>query len=155
MAGYGYNPFGGSYGQPSPQAYAMQAYMQQQAGGMGQMPQQPAQMQQINVVSRLVTSREEATTAQISFDINTFNIFYNPSAGEVYIKRFNPNTGGAFFEDFLSAAKLQAMQQAAQEPQKAQTEYATVDMVAALETRVSELADAITNKRTRGAKADE
>ena len=154
MAGYGYNPFGGGYGQPTPQMYAQQAYMQQ-ASGMGQMPQQPAQMQQLNVVSRLVTSREEATTAQISFDINTFNIFYNPSAGEVYIKRFNPNTGGAFFEDFLSAAKLQAMQQAAQEPQKAQTEYATVDMVTALENRGSELADAVNAKRKRTVQSDE
>lgn len=154
MAGYGYNPFGGGYGQPTPQMYAQQAYMQQ-ASGMSQMPQQPAQMQQLNVVSRLVTSREEATTAQISFDINTFNIFYNPSAGEVYIKRFNPNTGGAFFEDFLSAAKLQAMQQAAQEPQKAQTEYATVDMVTALENRVSELADAVNAKRKRTVQSDE
>lgn len=152
---YGYNPFGGGYGQPTPQMVqqaAQQAYIQQM-GGMGQMAQQPAQMQQPNVISRMVTSRDEATTAQIPFD-STINVFINPSAGEIYVKRFNPNTGGAWFDDYVSAAKLQAMQQA-QEPQKDAPEYATVEMVAALETRVSELADAVSAKRKRTVQNDE
>lgn len=150
---YGYNPFGGGYGQPTQQMVqqaAQQAYMQQM-GGMGQMAQQPAQMQQPNVISRMVTSREEATTAQIQFDANVINVFVNLGAGEVYIKRFNPNTGGAIFDDFIHPSKLQQMAQQT----KSAPEYATVEMVAALENRVSELADAMNAKRTRGAKADE
>lgn len=148
---YGYNPFGGGYGQPT-QQMVQQAYMQQM-GGMGQMAQQPAQMQQPNVISRMVTSRDEATTAQIPFD-STINVFLNPSAGEIYVKRFNPNTGGAWFDDYISAAKVQQAMQA-QEAQKPAPEYATVEMVSALENRVSELADAMNAKRTRGAKTDE
>ncbi len=150
---YGYNPFGGGYGQPTQQMVqqaAQQAYMQQM-GGMGQMAQQPAQMQQPNVISRMVTSREEATTAQIQFDANVINVFVNLGAGEVYIKRFNPNTGGAIFDDFIHPNKLQQMAQQT----KSAPEYATVEMVAALENRVSELADAMNAKRTRGAKTDE
>lgn len=152
---YGYNPFGGGYGQPTQQMVqqaAQQAYMQQM-GGMGQMAQQPAQMQQPNVISRMVTSRDEATTAQIPFD-STINVFLNPSAGEIYVKRFNPNTGGAWFDDYISAAKMQQVMQA-QEAQKTAPEYATVEMMTALENRVSELADAMNAKRTRGAKTDE
>lgn len=146
---YGYNPYGG-YGQPTPQMM-QQAYMQQM-GGMGQMPQQQAQ--QPNVISRMVTSRDEATTAQIPFD-STINVFLNPSVGEIYVKRFNPNTGGAFFEDFVSATKLQAIQQA-QEQAKAAPEYVTTDRFDALENRVSELAEAMSARRTtRGAKTDE
>ena len=90
----GFNPYGG-YGQPqsympqTAQMAAQQAYAQQ----MQSMPQIMPQAQP-GVTVRLVTSRDEATTAQIPFDA-TINVFVNMGAGEIYIKRFNPNTGGA------------------------------------------------------------
>lgn len=143
MAGYGYNPFGGGYGQPS-QQMLQQAYAQQMQGQM------MAQQAQMKVITHMVTSREEATTAQIPFD-NTINVFLNLGAGEVYVKRFDFSTGGAIFDDFIHPGKLQQM---AQQQSKPATEYATVEMVAALENRVSELAEAIGGRRKRGA-ADE
>ena len=142
---YGYNPFGGGYGQPTPQMYAQQAYAQQMQG-MGQaMPQQT----QPQVITRMVTSRDEATTAQIPFD-STINVFLNMSAGEVYIKRFNPNTGGALFDEFIHPARYQQMK----EQEKPAPEYATVEMVQALDSRVSELADALSTRRKK-VQADE
>lgn len=146
LAGYGYNPFGGAYGQPTPQMYAQQAYMQQ-AQGFGQM-QQPAQMQQPNVTVRLVTNYNEADAAQIAFD-NTINLFVNMAAGEIYVKRFNPNTGLAPITVYR-----QEHPQAAQEAAKPAPEYATVEMVQALEGRVSELADALSTRRKK-VQADE
>ncbi|MBE5800045.1 MAG: hypothetical protein E7321_08875 [Clostridiales bacterium] len=148
MAGYGYNPFGGMYGQPTPQMMAQQAYAQQMQG-MGQAMPQQAQPQ---VITRMVTSRDEATTAQIQFDANVINVFLNLGAGEVYIKRFNPNTGGAIFDDFLHPSKLQQM---VQQQAKPAPEYATVEMVQALEAKVGELAEAVSAKRKRGATTDE
>ena len=146
LAGYGYNPFGGGYGQPK--MYAQQAYAQQMQG-MGQTMPQQAQPQ---VITRMVTSRDEATTAQIQFDANVINVFLNLGAGEVYIKRFNPNTGGAIFDDFLHPSKLQQM---AQQQAKPAPEYATVEMVQALEAKVGELAEAMSAKRKRGVAPDE
>lgn len=147
MAGYGYNPFGGMYGQPTPQMMAQQAYAQQMQG-MGQaMPQQT----QPQVITRMVTSRDEATTAQIQFDANVINVFLNLGAGEVYIKRFNPNTGGALFDEFIHPTRYQQMK----EQEKPAPEYATVEMVAALEAKVGELAEAMSAKRKRGATPDE
>lgn len=143
---YGYNPFGGGYGQPTPQMYAQQAYAQQMQG-MGQVMPQQAQPQ---VITRMVTSREEATTAQIAFDANVINVFVNMGAGEVYIKRFNPNTGGALFDEFIHPARYQQMK----EQEKPAQEYATVEMVQALEGRVSELADALSTRRKK-VQADE
>jgi len=148
LAGYGYNPFGGGYGQPTTQMYAQQAYAQQMQG-MGQAMPQQAQPQ---VITRMVTSRDEATTAQIQFDANVINVFLNLGAGEVYIKRFNPNTGGAIFDDFLHPSKLQQM---AQQQAKPAPEYATVEMVAALEAKVGEMAEAMSAKRKRGVTTDE
>lgn len=147
MAGYGYNPFGGGYGQPTPQMYAQQVYAPQMAA-------QPApQQMQPRVSVQMVTSRDEATTAQIPFDANIINVFVNMSAGEIYMKRFNPNTGGALFDEFIHVQKAQHMAQKQQEEPAPQ--FATVEMVQALDSRVSELADAIAAKRTRGVKADE
>lgn len=153
---YGYNPYGG-YGvlaqgpqQMYPQQPAQQAYMQQM-GAMGQMAPQPAQTQP-NVTVRLVTSRDEATTAQIPFD-STINVFINLSAGEIYIKRFNPNTGGAWFGDYIDAQKAR---QAAQEAAQTQQETVTMDMFHGLEQRIGDLEAAMTARRTtRGAKTDE
>ena len=117
--------------------------------GMGQAMPQQAQPQ---VITRMVTSRDEATTAQIQFDANVINVFLNLGAGEVYIKRFNPNTGGAIFDDFLHPSKLQQM---AQQQTKPAPEYATVEMVQALEAKVGELAEAMSAKRKRGVTPDE
>jgi hypothetical protein len=147
LTGYGYNPFGGGYGQPAPQMYAQQAYAQQM------MAQPVPQQMQPRVSVQMVTNRDEATTAQIPFDTNIINVFVNMSAGEIYMKRFNPNTGGALFDEFIHAQKAQQMAQKQQEEPAPQ--YATVEMVQALDSRVSELADAITAKRARGAKTDE
>lgn len=149
---YGYNPYGG-YGVPAQMAYAQPAPQQAYAQQMQAMSQMaPQQMQtQPNVITRMVTSREEATTAQIQFD-NTINVFINLASDEVYIKRFNPNTGGAWFGDYIPPARAQ---QIAQEAAKPQPEYVTMDQfterLSGIEGRMSELADTIGNKRKRGA----
>ena len=142
---YGFNPYGG-YGVP--QAFAPQAYTQQMQS-MGQAPmQQSAQQPPVNV--RLVTSRDEATTAQIPFDA-TINVFINMAANEVYIKRFNPVDGGAIFCDYHDAQRYaKTAQKPAQEQQTPPVQYATVEMLTALERRVSELSDAM-----RGGAGDE
>ena len=154
MAGMmGFNPYGG-YGQPQafmPQAAQMaaqQAYAQQMQTQM--MPQAQAPQQQPGVTVRLVTSRDEATTAQIPFDA-TINVFVNMSAGEIYIKRFNPNTGGAWFAEYVDASKIP---QTAQPAEETAPEYVTVERFGALEARVSELADSIAVRR-RSVKTDE
>lgn len=144
---YGYNPCGG-YGVPAQPMYAQQMQTMGQMNPQ-QMPTQPS------VIARQVTSREEATTAQIPFD-STINVFVNLSAGEVYIKRFNPNTGGAWFCDYIDAAKAQQMAQDAARPQQ---EYVTMEQftqrLSGLEGRVSELTEAMSARRKRGTTADE
>lgn len=151
MAGFqGFTPYGG-YGMPAQMPQPMypqtqQTYMPAQMAQGQQMPQQP------NVTVRLVTSRDEATTAQIPFD-STINVFVNPSAGEVYIKRFNPNTGGAVFGTYIDAERARQEAEAAAKPQ---AEYATVDMISGLESRIAELESAMTSRRApRGGKTDE
>lgn len=142
---YGFNPYGG-YGQPM--QYAQAPYMQQMGSVTPQQPQQNAQPPQINV--RLVASREEATAALIQFD-NSINVFINLAADEMYIKRFDPNTGGAIFRDYRGPAwAAQMAQNAPQAAEKPRTEWATVEMVKALEARVSELGEAM-----RGGRAGE
>lgn len=146
LAGYGYNPFGGGYGQPTPQMMAQQAYAQQMQGMAQQQMQAPPR-----VGVQLVTNRDEATTAQIPFDANIINVFVNMAAGEVYIKRFNPNTGGALFDEFIHVQKAQQMAQAKQEEPAPQ--FATIEMVQTLDSRVSELADALSARK--GARPNE
>lgn len=148
MAGFqGFNPYGG-YGVPAqmqqmyPQ-YSQQAYMPQQMAQNQQTPQQP------NVTVRLVTNYNEADAAQIAFD-NTINLFVNMAAGEIYVKRFNPNTGLAPI-----AVYRQEPPQAAQEAAKPQPEYVTADVIAGLESRISELEGAMNSRRTRSVKNDE
>lgn len=142
---YGYNPYGG-YGVPAQAMYQPQAAYAPQVGGMAQIQQaQPA----VNV--RLVTSRDEATTAQIPFDA-TINVFVNLAAGEIYVKRFNPNTGGAWFGDYIAAERAR---QTAQEADTPPPEPVTMDMFRALEQRVTELSDAIAPRKARGGRQDE
>lgn len=147
MAAYqGFNPYGG-YGVPAQMTQQMYPQMPQQV----YVNQQQTQTPQPNVTVRLVTSKEEATTAQIQFD-NTINVFVNPSANEIYIKRFNHNTGGAIFCTYIDEAKAA---QAAQEAARPQKEFATIESLQALEQRVNELSEALTSKRTRSVKTDE
>lgn len=145
-----FSPYGG-YGVPTQMTQPMypqtilQGYMPtQQIMPQGQQVQQPA------VTVRLVTNYNEADAAQIPFD-NTINLFVNMAAGEIYVKRFNPNTGLAPI-----AVYRQEQTQPIQDVAKPQQEYATVDMLASLESRVNELAESMTPRRAaRGVKSDE
>ncbi len=73
--------------------------MEQQPMGQLQNMQQPM-MQQPTYVTRPVTSREEAVAVQADvFGLGT--LMPDISHGVIYLKRFNPNTGGS---DFLTFA---------------------------------------------------
>ena len=96
----GYNPYGG-YGvpvqmnQPMYQQNNHQMYMNSQQAQMQQIATQNQQMQQqIPVTVRFVTKYNEADAAQIAFD-NTINLFINLASGEIYMKRFDMNSGQA------------------------------------------------------------
>lgn len=83
-------------------------------------PQQPP-AQRVNAV--LVTSREEAVAAQIPFD-NSVNAYINMAAGEVYLKLFNPQTGGASLIDCVVKTQTHA--------QDTPSAFAPLDMVQTL-----------------------
>lgn len=145
----GYNPYGG---------YGMPMQMNQSAYQQMYMPTQQTQMQQaavnqgqqIPVAVRFVTKFNEADAAQIAFD-NTINLFINLASGEIYLKRFDPNSGLAPLVTYR-----QEMPKASQEAEQHQEQYATVEMVKSIEMRLNELSEAVATKRTsRGAKADE
>lgn len=93
----------------------------------GYFPQQPP-AQRVNAA--LVTSREEAVAAQIPFD-NSVNAYINMAAGEVYLKLFNPQTGGASLIDCIVKPQSNAHDAAAA--------FAPVDMVQALASDTAEL----------------
>lgn len=152
----GYNPYGG-YGvpvqmsQPMVQQTGQQMYMNPQQIQMQQMAvqNQPIQ-QQIPVAVRFVTKYAEADAAQIAFD-NTINLFINLASGEIYMKRFDVNSGQAPLITYR-----QDRPKAAQNESEQPIQYATVEMVTAIETRLNELADTIATRRTsRGVKSDE
>lgn len=151
----GYNPYGG-YGVPVQMNQPMvqqnqQMYMNPQQFQMQQMPaqNQPVQ-QQIPVAVRFVTKYAEADAAQIAFD-NTINLFINLASGEIYMKRFDMNSGQAPLVTYRQD-RPKAAQDDAQQP----VEYATVEMVAAIESRLNELSDAMATRRmNRGVKSDE
>lgn len=151
----GYNPYGG-YGvpvqmnQPMYQQNNHQMYMNSQQAQMQQIATQNQQMQQqIPVTVRFVTKYNEADAAQIAFD-NTINLFINLASGEIYMKRFDMNSGQAPIVTYR-----QERPKATQDEPEQTVQYATVEMVTAIETRLNELADAITTRRTRGVKSDE
>ena len=151
----GYNPYGG-YGvpvqmnQPMYQQNNHQMYMNSQQAHMQQIATQNQQMQQqIPVTVRFVTKYNEADAAQIAFD-NTINLFINLASGEIYMKRFDMNSGQAPIVTYRKERP-----KATQDEPEQTVQYATVEMVTAIETRLNELADAITNRRTRGVKSDE
>lgn len=151
----GYNPYGG-YGvpiqmnQPMYQQTNQQMYMSPQQSQMQQIAAQNQQMQQqIPVTVRFVTKYNEADAAQIAFD-NTINLFINLASGEIYMKRFDMNSGQAPVVTYR-----QDRPKAAQDESEQQIQYATVEMVAKIENRLNELADAINTKRLRVVKSDE
>ena len=151
----GYNPYGG-YGvpvqmnQPMYQQNNQQMYMNPQQAQMQQIATQNQQMQQqIPVTVRFVTKYNEADAAQIAFD-NTINLFINLASGEIYMKRFDMNSGQAP----LVTYRLERPTAAQDEPEHA-VQYATVEMVTAIESRLNELADAINTKRLRVVKSVE
>lgn len=151
----GYNPYGG-YGVPVPMNQQMyqqnnqQMYMNPQQAQMQQIATQNQQMQQqIPVTVRFVTKYNEADAAQIAFD-NTINLFINLASGEIYMKRFDMNSGQAPVVTYR-----QDRPKAAQDESEQQIQYATVEMVAKIENRLNELADAINTKRLRVVKSDE
>lgn len=151
----GYNPYGG-YGvpiqmnQPMYQQTNQQMYMNPQQAQMQQITTQNQQMQQqIPVTVRFVTKYNEADAAQIAFD-NTINLFINLASGEIYMKRFDMNSGQAPVVTYR-----QDRPKAAQDESEQQIQYATVEMVAKIENRLNELADAINTKRLRAVKSDE
>lgn len=151
----GYNPYGG-YGvpiqmnQPMYQQTNQQMYMNPQQSQIQQIATQNQQMQQqIPVTVRFVTKYNEADAAQIAFD-NTINLFINLASGEIYMKRFDMNSGQAPVVTYR-----QERPKAAQDESEQQIQYATVEMVAKIENRLNELADAINTKRLRVVKSDE
>lgn len=151
----GYNPYGG-YGvpiqmnQPMYQQTNQQMYMSPQQSQIQQIAAQNQQMQQqIPVTVRFVTKYNEADAAQIAFD-NTINLFINLASGEIYMKRFDMNSGQAPVVTYR-----QDRPKAAQDESEQQIQYATVEMVAKIENRLNELADAINTKRLRVVKSDE
>lgn len=151
----GYNPYGG-YGvpiqmnQPMYQQTNQQMYISPQQSQIQQIAAQNQQMQQqIPVTVRFVTKYNEADAAQIAFD-NTINLFINLASGEIYMKRFDMNSGQAPVVTYR-----QDRPKAAQDESEQQIQYATVEMVEKIESRLNELADAINTKRLRVVKSDE
>lgn len=149
----GYNPYGG-YGVPTQMSQPMYQqpanYMNPQQIQLQQMMSQPQQAQQPTVTVRLVTNYNEADAAQIAFD-DSINLFMNMASGEIYLKRFDRNSGRAPIVVYRPEHP-----KTAQDTQGQQNEYATVEMVEAIKSRLNELADAMVTRRTgRGVKTDE
>lgn len=123
----------------------------------------------IRPVVRMVTSKDEAVTAQIEFDPSIINLFVDMAHGMIYSKRFNPNTGAADYADYAlvipaqpqqtvqpqqppvqqqAQPPVQPQQQAVQPPvqpqqQPVMPEYVTVDAFHSLEGRVNEIGNAV------------
>lgn len=77
------------------------------------------------MVCRLVASKDEAATTQVPFDGNPY-VFPNLTAGEIYVKQFNVNTGNTDFSVYTRFV-----------PQP--TTYATADDIAALRAEIAAL----------------
>ncbi len=90
------------------------------------MTSQPVQpMMSGGMVCRLVASKDEAATTQVPFDGNPY-VFPNLTAGEIYVKQFNVNTGNTDFSVYTRFV-----------PQP--TTYATADDIAALRAEIAAL----------------
>lgn len=153
MANYpAYNP-----AQPYGQGYQQPMYPQPWQPRYGQQTYQPApaypQQMMIRPVVRMVTSKDEAVTAQIEFDPTIINLFVDMAHGMIYSKRFNPNTGAADYDDYAlvvpaqqqQAAQPAPIQQQAAQPQQqpAMPEYVTVEAFHGLEGRVNEIGNTL------------
>lgn len=95
--------------------------------------QQPT-LQQSTVA--FVTSRAQAEVAQVPFDGLPY-FFYNTSTREIYVKAFDPQTGNCPLVDYVQAV------------QAAPPQYATVDMITALEKRLEDIAGMIPQEPVR------
>lgn len=102
-----------AYGMPQ-RTYFPQPYVQQPLQG--------------GIACRLVSSRDEAATAQVPFDGKPY-VFLNLSGGEVYAKQFNCNTGST---DFISFARVNST--AAPAPA-----YATLEDIEVLRAELAQL----------------
>ena len=131
----------------SPAAYPQQAYPAPQPAPQAYPPAAPQQA----VNARMVTSREEASAAQIPFD-STINIFINLPADEIYIKRFDMNTGGAIFAEYRRGQRQQPAQSAPAPDNAPSTQYATQDMLEQLRGDVGAMRDELEDVKTALAK---
>lgn len=142
------------YPQPWQPRYAQQQYPSAASYPMQNM---------IRPVVRMVTSKDEAVTAQIEFDPSIINLFVDMAHGMIYSKRFNPNTGAADYADYalvIPAQQQQGMQtvqqqvqQQVQQPvqpqqqavqqQPVMPEYVTLDAFHSLEGRVNDIGNAV------------
>ena len=137
-APFGANGYGGGYA-PSVPAYGVPRMEFPQM-------QQPVQTQQPgNVFARMVTGREEAIAAQVLPDGN-FNAFLDIAHGRVYLKRFNPQTGGA---DFREMVDVQQISGSVQQPE-APAQYVTVDAFKRLEGQVGQLESRLSSLAPKG-----
>ena len=103
-------------------------------------PQQPQTAQQRTqpATVRIVANREEAMAAQIPFDA-TVNVFVNANAREVYVKRFNMQTGNADFDDYYRGPNQSAQQT---QPEK-QPEWATASALEETRAKMEAMAQEI------------
>lgn len=137
-APYGVNGYGSGYA-PSMPAYGTPRM------DFPQMQQQVQAQQPGNVFARIVTGREEAIAAQVLPDGN-FNAFLDIAHGRVYLKRFNPQTGGA---DFREMVDVQQVSGSAQQPE-VPVQYVTVDAFKRLENQVGRLEDQLSALAPKG-----
>lgn len=107
------------YGIPN---YSFRVPTYQQPSQITTPVQQPVQTVQQSVVS-YVTSKAQAEVAQIPFDGQPY-FFLDTSTRQLYCKTFDPSTGMCPLVEYVPAR---------QEPQP---QYATIDMLTALENRI-------------------
>lgn len=106
------------------------------------MPTPPVQpMMSGGMVCRLVASKEEAATTQVPFDGNPY-VFPNLTAGEIYVKQFNVNTGNTDFSVYTRFV-----------PQP--TNYATAEDIAALRDEIAALGKKNGKKKAEVVEDDE
>lgn len=119
---------------------AMQSQPMQQAPALPPQQPQAAQQRTQPATVRIVANREEAMAAQIPFDA-TVNVFVNANAREVYVKRFNMQTGNADFDDYYRGPN-QSAQQTQPQPGK-QPEWATASALEETRAKLEAMAQEI------------
>ena len=135
MQGGYYQP---QYQMPMQNPYAAQLQMNQQQMQQIQQAQQPQQIQaQIN--ARMVKNRKEAEETQIGFD-QALNVMINMQGDEIYVKRFNQQTG----EDDFRLYKVAPWPEVREESRN------TEQMLSGFEQRFKKLEDEIAELKTNG-----